>query len=88
MAEKIHRVKENFWLFECPGCGCCHKIEFPTWQFNGDLEKPTVRPSILVTGGEKGIRCHSFVTDGKIQFLDDCTHALKNQTVEIPDWNS
>lgn len=27
--------------------------------------------------------CHSFVTDGKIQFLDDCTHALKGQTVPL-----
>lgn len=31
-------------------------------------------------------RCHSFVTDGKIQFLGDCTHHLAGQTVEIPDW--
>lgn len=28
--------------------------------------------------------CHSFVTDGKIQFLPDCTHALAGQTVELP----
>jgi len=31
-------------------------------------------------------RCHSFVTDGRIQFLADCTHALANQTVDLPDW--
>lgn len=30
--------------------------------------------------------CHSFVTDGRIQFLGDCTHELAGQTVEIPDW--
>lgn len=30
--------------------------------------------------------CHSFVTDGRIQFLDDCTHYLAGQTVGIPDW--
>lgn len=32
--------------------------------------------------------CHSFVTDGQIQFLGDCTHALKNQTVPlaVPGW--
>ena len=30
--------------------------------------------------------CHSFVTDGKIQFLADCTHALAGQTVDIPEW--
>jgi hypothetical protein len=29
-------------------------------------------------------RCHSFVTDGRIQFLGDCTHALANQTVDLP----
>jgi hypothetical protein len=31
-------------------------------------------------------RCHSFVTDGMIQFLGDCTHALAGQTVPLPDY--
>ncbi len=30
------------------------------------------------------MRCHSFVMDGRIQFLGDCTHALAGQTVELP----
>jgi len=30
--------------------------------------------------------CHSFVKDGKIEFLPDCTHALAGKTVDIPDW--
>lgn len=30
--------------------------------------------------------CHSFVTDGKIQFLSDCTHELAGQTVDMPEW--
>lgn len=30
--------------------------------------------------------CHSFVVDGSIQFLADCTHALAGQTVPIPPW--
>jgi hypothetical protein len=30
--------------------------------------------------------CHSFVTDGRIQFLGDCTHELANQTVDLPAW--
>ncbi|WP_345255310.1 DUF6527 family protein [Flaviaesturariibacter amylovorans] len=29
--------------------------------------------------------CHSFVTDGRIQFLSDCTHALAGQTVDLPE---
>lgn len=30
--------------------------------------------------------CHSFVTDGRIQFLADCTHDLAGQTVELPPY--
>lgn len=102
---KVHQVENGFWVFECPGCGCLHSIKTPVWTFNGDLDKPTVSPSILVSGTEpitddeharimngeiiepRPTVCHSFVTDGKIQFLGDCTHALKGQTVEIPEWN-
>lgn len=29
--------------------------------------------------------CHSFVWDGKIQFLNDCSHVLKGQTVDLPE---
>ena len=31
----------------------------------------------------KPLRCHSFVTDGRIQFLSDCTHAMAGQTVDL-----
>ena len=30
--------------------------------------------------------CHSFVVDGQMQMLSDCTHALASQTVPIPPW--
>jgi hypothetical protein len=30
-------------------------------------------------------RCHSFLVDGQIQFLGDCTHALAGQTVPLPE---
>jgi len=30
--------------------------------------------------------CHSFVADGRIQFLGDCTHKLAGQTVPLPAW--
>lgn len=30
--------------------------------------------------------CHSFIVDGKIQFLSDCTHHLAGQTVELEDY--
>jgi hypothetical protein len=30
--------------------------------------------------------CHVFVENGKIRFLDDCTHELAGKTVDIPVW--
>ena len=56
----------------------------PVWTWNGDTEKPTLKPSVLTTGGDQW-RCHTWVTDGKAQFLSDTTHELKNQTVDLLD---
>ncbi|MGT2509205.1 hypothetical protein [Cupriavidus basilensis] len=30
--------------------------------------------------------CQSFVTDGRIQFLGDCAHALVGQTVPLAEF--
>lgn len=98
-------------LFHCPGCNENHQVQVGdgpgAWGFNGDHERPTFTPSILlrsghhVRGHEKGpcwctyeerfgrpspfkcIVCHSFVTDGQIRFLDDCTHHLAGKTVPL-----
>lgn len=83
--------------FDCPGCRTAHVV--PTsgpnaWGFNGDVERPTLTPSILVHShgalDEQGQRyetprCHSFVTDGRIAYCGDSTHALAGQTVELPE---
>lgn len=31
-------------------------------------------------------RCHSFVKDGQIQFLNDCTHSLAGKTVPLQNF--
>lgn len=85
-------------MFWCPGCDGGHQIQHgagsgPRWTWNGDAERPTFTPSVRVSynGADadtpEGIPsvCHSFVTDGRIQFLSDCTHALAGQTVDLPD---
>lgn len=96
--------------FTCPGCNELHTIAVPDWEWNGDTDRPTFRPSILARSGHylhgntpgncycdfaerhpdiakdctfKCYRCHSYVTDGRIQFLNDCSHALAGQTVEM-----
>lgn len=57
----------------------------PLWSWNHDTEKPTLSPSILTDMGPDGPKCHSFVKNGKIKFLADCGHDLKNQTVDLLD---
>lgn len=76
-------IQEDRIIFDCPGCECSHVIN-STWDFNGDVDKPTISPSIRVFNKE-GTLCHSFVKDGYIQFLSDCKHELADKTVELPD---
>lgn len=79
--------------FECPGCNMAHSIKIigdgPKWTFNMDFVKPTFHPSLKVQYGPEHNRkiCHSFVKDGNIQFLGDCTHELKGKTVPLKPWD-
>lgn len=106
-ARGVFRVAEGGrLLFWCPGCDGAHQVQVgdgpgPRWGFNGDHNRPTFTPSVLVRGtqpitddeharimsGERitprPMVCHSFVMDGQIQFLGDCTHALAGQTVPL-----
>lgn len=64
------------------------------WNWNGDVDKPTLSPSILQKcgpfpedtkrAGEFDI-CHCFVRNGNIEFCGDCTHSLKGQSVTLPE---
>lgn len=87
-------------LFWCPGCKEAHQIDSGEWEFNNDFEKPTFNPSYLTwldpnpnAGMEprfkkfrEGFRCHSFIKDGMIEYLSDCTHKLAGQTVALSEW--
>lgn len=87
-------------MFWCPGCDGPHAVGIhppgPQWTWNGSDTAPTFTPSVLATydGADAdtpdGIpsRCHSYVTDGRIQFLADCSHQLVGQTVDLPDWEA
>jgi len=69
----------------CPACKYPHLFN-SGWTFNGNYEKPTFTPSMLVQSHDLLRRktvCHSYVTNGEIRFLGDCTHDMKNQTVKL-----
>lgn len=89
VAGKLEKIGEQF-LFHCPGCDQVHFFNIsgpePVWTFNGDYVKPTFSPSLMVNRTYPDKRCHSYVRDGQIQFLNDCHHMLKNQTVDLPEW--
>lgn len=71
------------------------------WGYNHNPNSPTFTPSLLVRTGKYAdpnwnpdkelagdaynYQCHSFITDGRIQFLGDCSHKLVGQTVELPE---
>lgn len=92
MSDKLHRMGDDgrgnvLYAFHCPGCGYGHHIAVPRWTWNGSMDVPTVTPSLLVNQHDPSSRCHSFVKDGRIQFLSDCFHSLAGQTVDLPDWD-
>jgi hypothetical protein len=78
--------------FECPGCKWGHNLPITgprAWGYNGNDDQPTFTPSILArtdfNNGKPSAICHSYVRDGKIEFLSDCTHALAGKTVDLDE---
>ena len=96
-------VEYDALAFVCPGCTLnggpgLHMlpvnalVKAPSWTWNGNLELPTLSPSILTRwrwNDETDIICHSFLKEGVFEYLSDCTHGLNNQKVpmvDLPDW--
>ena len=71
--------------YMCPGCKYVHAFSDKVHTWNGDVDKPTITPSLLNSNPQQYHTCHSYITDAKIQFLEDCWHDLKGQTVELPE---
>ena len=85
------------YYMKCPACGFGHvywteraQANGAKWTFNGDMDKPTLRASMLAVAtpdypsGPK--RCHFFVTDGKIQYCSDTSNKdYAGKTVKMED---
>lgn len=84
--------RKGLYLFNCPGCKTDHFVntnaEFGgAWNWNGNVDNPTVSPSLLIGSRGEVKRCHSFIRNGMIEFLNDCEHDLCGKTVEIPEYS-
>lgn len=101
LSKSLRSAEGGRLMFWCPGCNGAHQVGVgegagPRWGYNGNADAPTFTPSILVSydgpdAGRDGAPpaiCHSFVTDGRIQFLGDCSHALAGRTVDLPPWEA
>jgi hypothetical protein len=96
-----HGVEYDCLAFCCPGCAEADSnsglhmlpvnttVHSPSWTWDGNLDAPTLEPSILTKSGPDPALstsvCHSFVRAGSFEFLADSTHSLAGQTVPMPD---
>lgn len=87
--------KGKYYAFHCPGCGYSHCYYVrtdgirPSWTFNGNMESPTFRASLLNKSVQKDAKtpsvCHIFLTDGVVEYLSDCTHEYAGKKYPLPD---
>ncbi len=95
--ETDHRPGVPDYYFMCPGCKCDHGVwvenrnglTHAIWSFNGDVDKPTFSPSLLIRWniGIVNYVCHGFIRNGMIEFLGDCTHEFAGKTVEMKQYD-
>ncbi len=96
-------VNKRYHFYWCYGCDSLHFVAINPdkntigagWDFSGTLENPIYSPSQLIryeygpAEERKTHICHTFIKDGMIQYLGDCTHEFRNQTIPmspLPDW--
>jgi hypothetical protein len=85
---------ETYVRYTCPGCKHEHSVPAKRWNWNGDVNKPTLSPSVrhYITfpegtkrAGQQHTTCHYHIIAGRIEFCGDCEHELKGQKVELPN---
>lgn len=104
MGSRLRRGK-GFIAHWCPACKEVHIFTIEgknssgaAWTWNGNVDKPTFAPSMLIRTGPRPMVpegrpdagkidvCHYILTDGVINFCGDCTHSMVGQSVPLPDW--
>ena len=85
----------GYLMHWCPGCKSLHLYMVNSgepgrnWSYNGNHEKPSFSPSMLINQGQPGKTCHYFLTDGMLQYCSDTdAHGIKGTVPlpELPEW--
>lgn len=103
MKTKVRRIttKDGSYrmlFYWCQACDHAHGVRVregsptvhPSWEWDGDREKPTLAPSILEFTPAQGDEpqrtlCHHFVRGGRIEYCGDSPHDLSGKTVDLVD---
>ena len=101
MSAKVKLAENGLLMYECAGCKHSHSVQTVKpfangagpWTWNGDVEKPTVSPSVHcqpyrnpTTGSLLVKECHHYIIDGMIHYLHDCDHELAGRVMPMEDW--
>lgn len=87
-SHSVEIERPNRWTWDgridAPTISPSIKVEGVQWAPDEPFHRPSHRPA----PGDR-IVCHSYVRNGRWEFLADCTHDLAGQTVPLPplpDW--
>lgn len=89
---KVKKRSDGAFVVRVP-CPCHYHVYDSRWRFiNENYDRPTFRESYLVRTYDPDDNtkviylCHSFVTDGMVEYKNDgTTHSLAGQTVPLLD---
>lgn len=86
--------REDSWDLHCPAThGWINIPRDGRWTFDGNYARPTFGPSYHEKRSAPGTTHpivnpdfvnHLYVRAGNIEYLGDCTHAMRGQTVPVP----
>jgi len=83
---KVKIETNGYVRYKCPGCKHDHSVPAERWAFNGDINNPTLNPSVRHYTEQTTI-CHYFIRNGKIEYCGDCQHELSGKIVEMEEMN-
>lgn len=87
VAVRVHGGEQNVWYY-CPGCKHLHGVPSERWHWNGNLESPSLSPSVRHyipehDGIPEKTICHYHVRNGMIEYCGDCVHDLSGKSVDM-----
>jgi len=92
------KIAGDVYIHYCPACDSKHGIAVKQSGgnvkhfFNNDGDKPTFTPDVKIDymlDNEMNLDrhglCHYTITDGIIQYHDDCTHDFAGKSITLPN---